>query len=257
MTLGLPTDLVVGFLLALVRSAAWVAVTPPFGTRAIPMVARMGIAAGLALPVTGRLAGQAPPVETVAIVQAVLAQLGTGLALGFSTLLVLAAVRSAGELMDLFGGFSLAQAYDPLALSQSSVFGRFDQLLMTTLLFATNGHLLLVKGFLLSYTVIPLDGSPDLGTVQAVLVDGIGTLFVAALQIAAPLVAVSFTADLALGLLSRTAPSLNVLSLSFPVKILLTLGLVGFTLPLLADGLESLVETALKGMGALNRSGAP
>ena len=110
------------------------------------------------------------------------------------------------------------------------------------------GHLLLLRGFLHSYAVIPLDGMPPVGGFTDLVVRLLGGFFLAALQIAAPLVAASFLADIALGLLTRTAPSLNVFSLGFPIKIGLTLLMVGLTLPLLPGAVDGLVGDAVGGM---------
>lgn len=251
MTLELATGSLVALLLATVRTAAWLVICPPFSTRAIPGAAKGAMAAALALPVVPRLAGQVPSLDLGAFAGAVLVQVVVGTALGFITYLVFAAVQAAGDLIDLFGGFTLAAAYDPLSLAQSSVFGRLHQMLATVLLFATGGHLLVVRGFLSSYDAVPLDGGIDLGRLGTVLTTGLGHFFVSALQIAAPLVAVLFIADLGLGLLTRVAPSLNALSIGFPVKIGLTLLLVGLTFPLLPGVVTDLVDTATRAAAAL------
>lgn len=251
MNLELATGSLVALLLATVRTAAWLVVCPPFSTRAIPGAAKGAMAAALALPVVPRLAGQVPSLDLGAFAGAVLVQVLVGTSLGFVTYLVFAAVQAAGDLIDLFGGFTLAAAYDPLSLAQSSVFGRLHQMLATVLLFATGGHLLVVRGFLSSYDAVPLDGSIDLGRLGSVLTTGLGHFFVSALQIAAPLVAVLFIADLGLGLLTRVAPSLNALSIGFPVKIGLTLLLVGLTFPLLPGVVGDLVDTATRAAASL------
>lgn len=257
MNVTIPADVLVAFLLATVRSAAWLAVTPPLNGRTVPAVVKAGLAAALALPVAGRLtSGSLPIDDTGALVTAAVAQAAVGLALGFIGLLLLSAIRTAGDLVDLFGGFSISQAYDPLGMTQTSLFGRLHQLLMTTLLFVTGGYLLLVRGFLASYDAIPLDRAPSLAMLTDIVVHGLGTLFVAALQVAVPLLCVSFMADVALGLLSRTAPSLNVFAMGFPVKVLLTLALVGFLLPLLPHAVSLLVDHTLHDMGRVMTAAA-
>ena len=79
-------------------------------------------------------------------------------------------------------------------------------------------------------------------------------MFLAALQIAGPMVAVLLLADVALALLSRAAPALNIFAFGFPVKIMLTLALLGLTFPLLPSALDALLEHAVRAMVAL-RSG--
>ncbi len=149
-----------------------------------------------------------------------------------------AAVEAAGSLIDLFGGFSLSFALDPLSQNNTSIFGRFYGLMATTLIFASQAHLLIIAGFLRSFTTLPLDAQPvDVEAERAPGRHADVSMFVAALQIAGPLIVVLFIADIAMGLLNRIAPQLNVFSLSFPLKILLTLGLVGLGLrPAAAHG---------------------
>ena len=79
-------------------------------------------------------------------------------------------------------------------------------------------------------------------------------MFLAALQIAGPMVAVLLLADVALALLSRAAPALNIFAIGFPVKIMLTLFMLGLTFPLLPSALDSLLEHGVQAMGSL-RSG--
>jgi flagellar biosynthetic protein FliR len=167
-----------------------------------------------------------------------------GAALGFLTRLVFSAVESAGSLLDVFGGFSLAAAYDPLETTNTSIFGRFYGLLCTTLIFATDAHLLIFQGFLHSFTAVPLDGHISMAHLDAVLTHGFSAMFVAAVQIAGPLIVVLFVADIALGVLNRISPQLNALALSFPLKIGLTLMLTGAGLTLMPGVITQLASKA-------------
>lgn len=249
--LGLPAEALTGFLLGAVRAAAWLFLAPPFNTRMIPASIKALIAVGLTLPVSAQLAEQATALDTAGFVGAVVLQLVTGAALGFLTQLAFAAVQAAGDLIDLFGGFTLAFGYDPLSMSQSSVFGRVHQLLAVTLLFTSGAHLLVFRGFLGSYRSIPVDSAVDLARLGEALTTGVGGFFLAALQIAAPIIGVLVVADVGLGLLTRVSPSLNALSLGFPVKILLTLVVIGTTFPLLPGVVTALVETGVRAVQAV------
>jgi flagellar biosynthetic protein FliR len=159
-------------------------------------------------------------------------------------------VQAAGELIDLFAGFTIAATYDPFTSANQAVFGRFYSLLATALLFATGGHLVLVHGLLESFAVVPA-GVPDLTATSGELLDALGLFFVSALEIAAPLLGALFLTELALGLLSKAAPQMNVLTLGFPIKILLTLGLTGIALAFLPQSVRSLVEHAVSAMMTL------
>lgn len=240
--LALPSML--GLLLGSVRSAAWLLVSPPFATRTIPGTIKAVLAVALALPVASRIGPQIPDLTTGALIGAVVLQVVTGAALGFVTYLLFAAIQAAGDLIDLFGGFTLAQAYDPMSMSQSSIFGRFHQLLGLVLLFVTDAHLVIVAGFLRSYDAIPVTEGVAMDATADAMLNGISQFFLAALEIAGPMVVVLFLADVALGLLTRVSPQLNAFALGFPIKIFLTLALIGFTFPLLPGAIEGLSDTA-------------
>ncbi|MBV9822270.1 MAG: flagellar biosynthetic protein FliR [Actinobacteria bacterium] len=229
MSVQLGTASVVTLLLASIRITAWLMVAPPFATGGVPRTVRVMLSVGLALAVSNTAAAHAPAAELGPLVTSAVEQLVIGASLGFLTRLLFAAVEAAGALIDLSGGFSLAFAYDPLSASTTSVFGKFYGLLATTLIFATNAHLVILQGFLRTFNTLPLDGTMSLAHLDRELVHGVTGMFVAALQIAAPLIAVLFLADVALGLLSRVSPQLNVFQVSFPLKIMLTLGLVGLS----------------------------
>jgi flagellar biosynthetic protein FliR len=234
-----------GFLLAMIRATAWVFVCPPFGTRQIPTMVKVGLAGALTIGLGPQLTELAVPLEAGPLLGAAALQVFAGIALGFVGVLLFSAFQAAGSFIDLFGGLGMAQLYDPMSQQMSSVFGRFYQLLATVLLFAIDGHLLLIRGFLTSFEASPT-GVPGAGDMAGGLTASLGMFFVAALEIAAPLLAALFLADVALGLLSRAAPDLQVYLLGLPGKVLLTLSLVGITLPLLPGAVSSISDTVVR-----------
>ena len=253
MTIHADPDFLTGFLLAIVRTTAWLVIVPPFSTRAIPAMVKIGLAAAVSLPVATKLAADAPTLEPGPLVAAVVMQVAIGISLGFVVYLFFAAVQAAGEMIDLFGGFTIAPAYDPLANAQSSTFGRFYQLLATTILFVINGHILLVRGFMTSFDAVGTNG-PTLDDLSSNLLHTLTLFFVAAVEIAAPLLAALFLTEVALGLLARAAPQMNIFLISFPIKILLTLVLGGLALPLLPGSIQSLLDHALRGGAELTKA---
>jgi flagellar biosynthetic protein FliR len=216
----------------------------------IPAQVKALLSVGLALPVSEFVRDDLPSLETGALIFAAATQVIIGAGLGFITALFFAAIQAAGDLIDVFGGFTLAMAFDPLSLSQSSIFGRFYNLTAVTLLFASDGHQLILRGFMQSFETLPLDGSISLQALGRFLTEGVGEMFVAAFQIAGPLIAILFLTDVAFGLLNRVAPALNAFSLGFPAKIFLTLSLAGTAIAVLPSALDGLVE---KAVGAVMR----
>ena len=232
------------YLLAMARCVAWLVVAPPFGTRLIPLTVKIGLAGAITLAAAPRLSPTDVKLDTFAIVAAVAGQVLVGLALGFLAQLVLTAIQAAGSMIDLFAGFTMAQVYDPMSGGGASVFGRLYQLVGTTILFATGGHLLLLRGFLTSFDAVPLDGL--IRGEAKLITNQLGLFILAACEIAAPVLAAMFLAEVALGLLTRAAPQLNALQLGMPLKTLLALLLTGLAIPLLPAILPNLVRDVIR-----------
>lgn len=251
MTISVAGDQLVAYLLASLRIVAWLVVVPPFSSRAVPVLGKVVLSLALAFAVAPALATAGVASDTAALVVTAVTQVVVGAGMGFVTYLLFAAVSSAGSLIDVFGGFALAQGFDPISARMNTVFGQFYQLLATVLLFATGGHLVVIGGLLKSFDVLPLGEAPALGGAAGVFPTAFGMFFVTAVQIALPMIAVLFIADLGLALLTKVAPQLNALSVMFPAKIGLTLLLVGLSFPVLPGAVDRLVELATNAMSEL------
>jgi flagellar biosynthetic protein FliR len=249
-TLAIDPGLVTAFVLALVRASAWVLIAPPFNARGIPARVKIGLAAALALAIAPGVATGPMPLDTAGFVNALLTQVFAGLTLGFLTYLLLSAVQAAGSLIDVVAGYSIATLYDPLSDAAVPVFGRFYQVVAIALLFAVDGHILLVRGFMRSFDAVPITGV-QLAHVDRVLTHDLGVFFVSAIEIAAPVVAVMFVTELALGVLSRAAPQMNIFALGFTVRVFVVLGIVAVALPLVLPAMRHLVEQAITQGAAL------
>ncbi|GIE80082.1 flagellar biosynthetic protein FliR [Actinoplanes philippinensis] len=232
-------------MLGAVRTGAWMMVCPPLNSRLIPGQVKALLSVGLTLPMTPYLTSTVPSLETRDLIASAALQVFVGAALGFFTLMLFSAVQAAGDLLDLFSGFTLASTYDPFSQSSASIFGRFYNLVALTLLFAGDGHQMILRGFLQSFRTLPLDASFSTETFSRLLLRGIGEMFLAAVQIAGPLIAVLFLADVALGLLNRVAPALNAFQLGFPIKIFLVVTLAGIAIAMLPGALDTLIEKAV------------
>jgi flagellar biosynthetic protein FliR len=248
MTIAFDPTLVTAFALALVRASCWLFVSPPFNTRLIPIPVKAGVAAVLAMAAAPHVADPTLSLETAPFVGALVAQAVVGFVLGFMTMMLVNAISSAGALIDLFAGYSMAAIYDPMSDAQNSVFGRFYQLIAVTLLFTSNAYLILVNGFFRSFEAVPLSGIAN-GDIASVLTNTLGQFTVAALEIAGPVMACLFLAEFTLGLLTRAAPSLNVFALAFPLRVGVALVVVGIALPMLGPTIENLVNGAVQPFG--------
>lgn len=251
MTITVAGESLVTLLLASVRIVSWLAVVPPFSSRALPAMAKVIVSLGLAFAVVPSLAANPVPLGTAELLVNVLTQAALGLAMGFVTYLLFAAVAAAGSLIDVFGGFSLPQGFDPLGLNMNTVFGKFYQMLATMLLFVTGGHLIVIGGLLKTFELLPLGETAGVPGSPAMLVTAFGMFFLTAVQIALPMIAVLFIADLGLALLTKVAPQLNAINVMFPAKIGLTLLLVGLSFPVLPEAISRLTELANEAMATI------
>jgi flagellar biosynthetic protein FliR len=223
-------------LLAAFRTTAWLFIAPPFSSSGMPRTVKVMFGVLLAGVVAPTLNTDIPAVsDTGAFLASALLQIFTGAALGFGVRLIFSAVEAAGSLLDVTGGFSLSFALDPMGNQNASVLSRFHAMLATVLMLVTPAHQYVLLGFLHSFRGIPLDATVAMGDLAHSLTGALSAMFVAALQIAGPMLLVLFLADIALGLMNRIAPQLNAFSLSFPLKIILTLTLLGLTFGLLPD----------------------
>lgn len=253
MTLTVAGEPLVAYLLASVRILAWLSLVPPFSGRGIPQKAKMVLALGLAFAAVPD--GGAIPLTTVGLLLNVGTQVLIGVAMGFVTQLLLGAIAAAGSLIDVFGGFSLAAGFDPLSMNSNTVFGKFHQMLAMILLFASGGHLIVIGGLLRTFHFLPLGTTPDWEAAPDVLLTAFGLFFTTAVQIALPMIAVLFMADLGLALLTKVAPQLNAFNVMFPVKVGMTLLLVGLSFPVLPEAVDRLVDLTTQAMSTLSGAG--
>jgi flagellar biosynthetic protein FliR len=103
---------------------------------------------------------------------------------------------------------------------------------------------LLVRGFFESFDVVPAGGA-DPGLISRVLTTGADDFLLAALEIAGPVIACLFISELAMGLVARAAPSLNVFSLAFPVRVVVALIVVALAIPLIGPAVDNLLRQSL------------
>jgi flagellar biosynthetic protein FliR len=242
---GLSSDTFTAFLLVLARTSSWVLTAPGFSARGPMTMGRLAISVALALLLTPILDTQDVPQDLASFATLALVQVAIGVALGFLTALLFAAFEVAGTLADLSSGFSFAQVLDPLSGQSAAAFSRFFAMTFTAVLFAMDGHAQIVRGFVRSFTVIPLTDLPTWGEGGvAALASATTQVMAAGIQIAAPLLGVLFLTDVALGLASRFVPQANALAVALPLKTLVALTAAGATMALLPGHVAGLLDPA-------------
>jgi len=255
MTLTVDGASLIALLLASIRIISWLAVVPPFASGGIPVMGKVVLSIALSLAMTPTLASRGLPTTTPGLLVSVVAQVVVGVAMGYVTMLLFSAISGAGALIDLFGGFSVAAAYDPLSMNTNAVFGRFQQMLAIVLMMVSGGYLLVIGGLLSSFDFVGLTGMPSIHSWPDVVTTAFSLFFTTSLQIALPLIAVLFVSDLALALMTKVAPQLNAMNVMYPAKVGLTLLLVGMCFPMLPGVTSHLVDLANQAMSTMSGAG--
>jgi flagellar biosynthetic protein FliR len=220
------------FLAVLGRTSGLLISAPYFQSQTIPVTLRAGIALLLALvlsPVLGLQPG--PWLQGNLWVLTVLGEVLTGLAMGYIMNLLFAAVQLGGQLIEVPMGFGMVNILDPQTGGEMPIIGQLHQLLTTWLFLLFQGDHLIIRALARSYELLP----PAAFTVTALGVKGIVRgfcgMFLLGVQIALPIMGAIFLADVALGIISRLIPQLNVFFTGFPIKIAMGILLLILILP--------------------------
>ncbi len=236
------------WLLAAVRIVGIVAFAPAFSARAVPAAARIYLAlalgAVLGAQVSSGSAIEFPDLGTY--VMAVFAELGFGAIIGFGLSLLFEAVRFAGETLDVQIGLAQATALDPATDNQTAVISRGYYFVALVIFLQLDGHHWLLAGLGRSFELIPIGAPAYHPGLMKLMVSLVGSIFTVGLRLAAPGLAAVFLTDLAFGFVARVVPQMNVFLVGIPAKLLVGLGVLSVSAPLLLYTASQLV-TDLKG----------
>ena len=210
-----------GFLLILVRVSTFFITMPIFSYRTIPASHRIGFAVCLAWIMYYTV--DIPPLDfDYRFLLLVLKEASVGLLVGFIAYMLISAIQIAGGLIDFQMGFAIANVIDPQTGAQNPLMGQYLYTVSLLFLLATDGHHLLLDGIFYSYEFVPMDklfpafASED--TLEFVI-RSFNQAFVIAFQMSIPVVGSLFIVDVALGIVARTVPQLNIFVVGLPVKI--------------------------------------
>lgn len=243
------------FLFPLARILALLAMAPIFSNPAQPR--RVRLALGLIL--TLALAPMLPPMPTVPagswLGLAILAQqVVIGLLLGLSVRIAFAAIDVAGELIGMQMSLSFAMFYDPQNAGQTPVIAEFLGLVAMLLFLALNGHLLTLAALAESFRLLPVGVTPFHGGGITTLLAWSAVLFSAGLLLALPLITALLIANLAMGVLARVAPQLNIFAVGFPVTLTAGFAVLMFSIPYFGAALERLFDQTFQVMAQIMRA---
>jgi flagellar biosynthetic protein FliR len=230
------SDVLVGqvfaVLLVFARLGAALLLFPGFGESQLDPRLRLWLglftSALVAVALGDRLPG--PPPEAAAFAALVGTEVLVGLAIGALVRLALAALQVAGAIVALQSGLAAASFFDPSEATQGTVPGALLSTVFLALLVASDGHHLLLERVVAGYSGLPPGRLPDAEDLLALAARLGGAAIATGLGIAAPVLVASFLANVALGLLARLVPTLQVLFVALPLQLLLALSALGLAL---------------------------
>lgn len=193
----------------------------PFSGRNVPVQIKIGLAAFTAFLILTVLISEEIAVagNLLGFLLQFLGELMVGLLIGFLTQIVFGALQLAGQIMDMQIGFGIVSVVDPQYGIQVPVLGSFKYFLAVLFFLTINGHHLFLKGLKHSYKLVPISNLHFTGPLYSFIFQLASGMFLIALQIALPVVAALFVTDLALGIIARTVPQMNVFIVGLPLKI--------------------------------------
>lgn len=243
LTTGQIEGWIAAWLWPFLRIGACLMVAPVFGARFVPARVRLVLAGAIALTIAPLL----PPLPAVspfsgAGILITVQQVLIGVAIGFVLQIVFDALAMGGQLLANTMGLSFAFNVDPLRGTGAPVVGQFYTLIATLTFLALDGHLAVVQALLDGFTTMPvgIEGLGSEGYWQ--LVNWGSALFRGALMVALPGLTALLIVNLAFGVVSRAAPSLNLFAIGFPVTLIGGLLIMLFGLPAMQTGFIALVR---------------
>lgn len=177
-----------------------------------------------------------------------------GIMIGFIAYLILSAIQIAGGFIDFQMGFAIANVIDPQTGAQSPLIGQYLYTITLLFLLAVNGHHMLLDGVFYSYEVIPLKQLYvpfSNGSMADFLLKTFNQMFVIAFQMAVPVVGCLFLVDVALGIIARTVPQLNVFVVGLPLKILVSFVVILVSFGMFTILIQNLFDMMLVSMRGL------
>lgn len=249
---------IAAFLWPMTRILGLIATAPLFGNLSIPVRVKIGLGIMLTLIIAPTVPAvpAADPMSLAGLLIGI-QQLLIGLSMGFAMRVVFAAVEMAGEVAGLSMGFGFATFFDPQTRARTSAIAQFLSLLALMLFLALNIHLSMVATLAESFVSMPISATAIDGLAFRQIAHWGGTIFTAGAQLALPVIAVLLLTNIALGILTRAAPQLNLFGIGFPITLGAGFIVIALMLPYITQPLERMFQQGLETVGRVPVSAQP
>ncbi|MDX3909350.1 MAG: flagellar biosynthetic protein FliR [Sphingobium sp.] len=236
------------WLIAMIRPGAAFLAAPIFGANSVPVQLRLILSLALGIAALNTVTITLPPggIASFGGMSMVVGEVLAGLAMGFALQIGYAAAFVAGETIGNTMGLGFAAMVDPQSGQSTQAIGQYLSILATFILLSMDGHLMLISYVVQSYQALPPGGPMLSGDAAYNLVMFGGTLLGAGLTVALPVGFALVLVQLVMGMLARSAPSLNLFSVGLPVTLLFGLILMAMAAPIMGQGISASLRAGLE-----------
>lgn len=242
------------FIYALARVGSLVFSAPIFGSRYLPLRLKTGMSLILALFMTPLMQGVAQPGSVAALVACIAAEVMTGLIIGLAVRLIFAGVEYAGQAAAIQMSIGIGSVYDPALRTDGRGVPEFFTIFSILVFLSVNGHLMVVEALSRSFQMIPAGGFSLTPQFMEGAVSLSGEVFVVALKLAGPVIAASIFVNAACGLMARSAPGMDGLTVSFAAAAVTGIFVIFISLPSLEAVMLAVFDRAFEGVYMLIRN---
>lgn len=224
------------FFLIFLRVGAIMMTVPVFNSRNIPVIFKAGLAFAISIllfPIL-KLDNSLFTTEAIPFGIGIIGEIMMGIIIGLSVRLIFAGVQLAGQVAGFQMGFAIANIMDPVESSQIPVIAALKNIVAMLIFLSVNAHHWFLRSLVDSFQLMPPFGFHFTDTLMSQLVRLGGNMFVIAIKVGAPIIAVMLLTSVAFGLVARTVPQMHIFIVAIPVKILIGLLFLGFSLPFLS-----------------------
>ncbi len=207
-------------LLVFVRMSSLFVITPVFGRREMPSYLKIGLAffcSYIMVPLLGDVHIEYTSFISFAVIAA--KEFLVGIIIGYVSFLVFSALYLTGQIIDMQIGFGMVNVLDPTMNSQIPMTGSFIYLLATLFFLGIDGHHVLLSALFKSYSVLPINGFEFTEAMVNNMTTIFSDVFIIGFKISLPILAAALLSEVALGILSKTVPQMNVFVVGIPLKI--------------------------------------
>lgn len=245
-------EIIAGYLLPFFRISAMLIIAPLFGARLIPGRVRILLSLTLAAAIAPLIPSPATfDTFSAHAVLMIVQEVVIGATMGFILQMVFDAIIIGSQTIAMGMGLGFAMLVDPQRGVNVPILSQFFIILTTMMFLALNGHLILIQVLVQSFSTLP-PGTVGFGRDGLWTVVSWGTqMFAGAVLIALPAVVALLVVNLAYGVISRAAPTLNLFAVGFPATILLGFLILQFSFQTTLDGLTNMLEAAFMELGNL------